>query len=92
MFNKKYYNINLPFMTKENIRRAENFKNYLINNNFKNNISFFETGGNYYFLHFEIFINSKKEFDEINKMLNIVVFYDSIIQENQKWFSCFYFL
>ena len=82
MFNKKYYNINLPFMTRENIRRAENFKNYLINNNFKNNISFFETGGNYYFLHFEIFINSKKEFDEINKMLNIVVFYDSIIQEN----------
>ena len=84
MFNKKYYNINLPFMTRENIRRAENFKNYLINNNFKNNISFFEIGGNYYFLHFEIFINSKKEFDEINKMLNIVVFYDSIIQENQK--------
>ena len=84
MFNKKYYNINLPFMTRENIRRAENFKNYLINNNFKNNISFFETGGNYYVLHFEIFINSKKEFDEINKMLNIVVFYDSIIQENQK--------
>lgn len=82
MFNKKYYNINLPFMTKENIRRAENFKNYLINNNFKNNISFFETGGNYYFLHFEIFINSEKEFDEINQMLNIVVFYDSITQEN----------
>lgn len=82
MFDKKYYNINLPFTTEENIRRAENFKNYLINNNFKNNISFFETGGNYYFLHFEIFINSKKEFDEINKMLNIVVFYDSIIQEN----------
>lgn len=84
MFDKKYYNINLPFMTRENIRRAENFKNYLINNNFKNNISFFETGGSYYFLHFEIFINSEKEFDEINKMLNIVVFYDSIIQENQK--------
>ena len=82
MFNKKYYNVNLPFMTKENIRRAENFKNYLINNNFKNNISFFETGGNYYFLHFKIFINSKKEFDEINKMLNIIVFYDAIIQEN----------
>ena len=82
MFDKKYYNINLPFMTRENIRRAENFKNYLINNNFKNNISFFETGGHYYFLHFEIFINSKKELDEINKILNIVVFYDSIIQEN----------
>lgn len=82
MFDKKYYNINLPFMTRENIRRAENFKNYLINNNFKNNISFFETGGNYYFLHFEIFINSEKEFNEINQMLNIVVFYDSIIQEN----------
>jgi hypothetical protein len=78
MFNKKYYNISLPFMTKENIRRTENFKNYLINNNFKIIISLFETG----FLHFKIFINSKKEFDEINKMLNITVFYDSIIQEN----------
>ena len=37
MFDKKYYNINLPFTTKENIRRAENFRNYLTNNNFKNN-------------------------------------------------------
>ena len=82
MFYKKYYNINLPFTTEENIRRAENFRNYLTNNNFKNNISVFESGCNYYFLHFEIFINSEKEFDEINKMLNIVVFYDSIIQEN----------
>jgi hypothetical protein len=25
-------------------------------------------------------------------MLNITVFYDSIIQENHFWFSCFYFL
>lgn len=82
MFIAKYYNLNLPVMTKENIRRAENFKNYLVNNNFKNHISFYETSGNYYFLHFEIFINSKNEFDEINKMLNIVVFYDSINQEN----------
>ena len=83
MFIAKYYNLDLPCMTKENIRRAENFKNYLVNNNFKNNISFFETDAHYYFLHFEIFINSKNEFDEINKMLNIVVFYDSIIEENQ---------
>ena len=82
MFIAKYYNLDLPCMTKENIRRAENFKNYLVNNNFKNNISFFDV--HYYFLHFEIFINSKNEFDEINKMLNIVVFYDSIIEENQK--------
>lgn len=82
MFDKKYYNIYLPLMTKENIRRAENFKNYLVNNNFKNHISFYETSGNYYFLHFEIFINSENEFDEISKMLNIVVFYDSIIEEN----------
>ena len=84
MFIAKYYSLDLPCMTKENIRRAENFKNYLVNNNFKNNISFFETDGHYYYLHFEIFINSKNEFDEINKMLNIVVFYDSIIEENQK--------
>lgn len=82
MFDKKYYNVYLPFMTRENIRRAENFKNYLTNNNFKNNISFVESGSNYYFLHFEIFINSEKEFNEIYKMLNIIVFYDSIVQEN----------
>ena len=82
MFIAKYYNLDLPVMTKENIRRAKNFKNYLVNNNFKNNISFFETDGHYHFLHFEIFINSKNEFDEINKMLNIVVFYDYIIEDN----------
>lgn len=81
MFIAKYYNIDLPIMTKENIRRAENFKNYLVNNNFKNNISF-GVNGSYHYFHFEIFINSKNEYDEINKMLNIVVFYDSIIEEN----------
>lgn len=73
MFNAKYYNIDLSLKTKEEIRRVENFRNYLINNNFN-----FETSGNFDFLHFEIFINSEKELTEINKMLDVIVFYDSI--------------
>ena len=73
MFSAKYYNIDLSLKTKEEIRRVENFRNYLINNNFN-----FETSGNFDFLHFEIFINSEKELTEINKMLDVIVFYDSI--------------
>lgn len=75
MFTAKYYNIDLPCRTKENIRRVENFKNYLYNNSFN-----FETSGNFDYLHFEIFINSINEFNEVNKMLDIVVFYDSIME------------
>ena len=75
MFIAKYYNIDLPCRTKENIRRTENFKNYLNNNNF-----IFETSGNYNDLHFEIFIKSEKTLNEVNKMLDVIVFYDSILE------------
>ena len=75
MFNAKYYNIDLSLRTKEELRRVENFRNYLINNHFN-----FETSGNFDFLHFEIFINSEKELAEINKMLDVIVFYDSILE------------
>lgn len=77
MFTAKYYNIDLPCTTRENIRRTENFKNYLCNNYFK-----FETSGNFDWLHFEIFVNSKNELDELNKMLDIIVFYDAIINRD----------
>ena len=46
--------------------------------NITNNHFNFETSGNFDFLHFEIFINSEKELSEINKMLDVIVFYDSI--------------
>ena len=75
MFEAKYYNVDLSYKTREDIRRVENFRNYLLNNNF-----IFETSGNFDFIHFEIFIDSEIELNEVNKMLDIIVFYDSIVE------------
>lgn len=75
MFEAKYYNVDLSYRTREDVRRVENFRNYLLNNDF-----IFETSGNFDFIHFEIFIDSETEFNEVNKMLDIIVFYDSIVE------------
>lgn len=55
------------------IVRNENFKTWLYNNGLK-----FETSGCFEYIHYEIYIADKIQFDTVNSALDNIVWYDAI--------------
>lgn len=73
MFTTKYYNVEIPANTCEMLKRIENFKTMLIDNCFT-----VETSGCFDMVHFEIFIPSETALRYVNKLLNTIVWYDTL--------------
>ena len=76
MNNSKWYNVELPYYSKETIERADNFKAWLHDNEIK-----FEVSGvsadTMQFVHFEVYA-STSQFDIINDALDRIVWFDAI--------------
>ena len=72
---KKYYNVEIAYNTREMIDRVNNFRMWLYDNNIKH-----ETSAAGDFIHFEILL-SKEEVEEVNKALDVIVWYDGIVNE-----------
>ena len=70
----KWYNVEIPYNTREAIRRAENFKVWLTDAFVKYEVS---AAGD--FLHFEIFTD-EQHVRFINKALDNLVFKDAIVE------------
>ena len=68
----KWYNIELAYNAKESISRADNFRFWLADNNFKAELS---ACGD--MVHFEILAN-KADLPKINKALDEIVWFDAI--------------
>lgn len=70
----KWYNVEIPYNTREDIKRAENFKNFLHENGF-----YFEPSACGTMVHFEI---KAKETDlkKLNKALDKIVWFDAITE------------
>ena len=73
MFVAKWYNIDIPYFTHEMMRRVDTFRSWLYDAGIK-----FETSGNFDMVHFEIFVKSQNEHDNINNALDGLVFFDAI--------------
>lgn len=72
---KKYYNIEIAYNTRGMIDRVNNFRTWLYDNNIKH-----ETSAAGDFIHFEILL-SDDEVEEVNKALDNIVWFDSIINK-----------
>lgn len=68
----KWYNIEVPYSTREAINRAVRFKEWLDNNNIKFELS---AAGN--MVHFEIYLDENC-IKDVDKALERIVFYDAI--------------
>ena len=73
MFKARYFNVEISLDTITMLERAENFKVWLIDNNYK-----VETSGCFNRLHFEIFIESPERLSEADKALDNIVYFDAI--------------
>lgn len=71
----KWYNVEIPYNTVESIRRADSFREWLYDNNFKNEPS---SCGN--LVHFEI-LASEKDLPKINNALDRIVWPDAIWEQ-----------
>ena len=72
---KKYYNVEIAYNTREMIDRVDNFRAWLYDNNIKHEVS--SVGD---FVHFEILL-SKEEVEEVNNALDVIVWFDGIVNE-----------
>lgn len=63
----EWYNVEIPYNTKEDMQKAENFKNYLHENGF-----YFEPSACGTMVHFEIKADPK-DLDKLNKALDKIV-------------------
>ena len=72
----KWYNIEVPYSTREYINRADRFKEWLDNNNIKFELS---AAGN--MVHFEIYLDENC-IKDVDRALERIVFYDAI---NEVW-------
>lgn len=68
----KWYNVEIPYNTKEYINRTNAFRAWLINHNVKHEIC----GADEY-AHFEVYANEKMV-SMINQALDTLVWFDSI--------------
>lgn len=68
----KWYNVEIPYNTRNAIARADNFKMWMDENVFK-----YETSAAGYMVHFEICAN-ENDLPKINKALDEIVWYDAI--------------
>lgn len=76
MNNGKWYNVEIPYYSRETIKRANNFKAWLHDNEIK-----FEVSGvsadTLQFAHFEVFATSN-QLESINNALDSIVWFDAI--------------
>ena len=74
--NCKWYNVEIPYYSRETIERANNFKAWLHDNCIK-----FETSGlssgSLQFVHFEVYA-SENDLKRINNALDDLVWFDAI--------------
>ena len=68
----KWYNVELPYNTREAIRRADNFKSWLNDNGYKH-----ETSGAGDHVHFEVLL-SVDDLEAVNGALDCIVWFDAI--------------
>lgn len=68
----KWYNVEIPYNTVESINRADNFGNWLHENNFE-----FEPSACYNMVHFEILMNPE-DVQKVNNALDKIVWFDAI--------------
>lgn len=73
MFKPKYFNFEIDTRTQTMLERAENFKAWLIENEYKT-----ETSGCFNCIHFEIYIESHERFLKANKAIDDIVCFDMI--------------
>lgn len=73
MFRPKYFNFEIDARTQTMLERAENFKAWLVNNDYKT-----ETSGCFNCIHFEIFIENHDRFLKANKAIDTIVCFDMI--------------
>ena len=73
MFKPKYFSFEIDTRTQTMLERAENFKAWLIENEYKT-----ETSGGFNCIHFEIFIESRERFLKANKAIDDIVCFDMI--------------
>lgn len=76
MSNYKWYNVEIPYYSRETIKRADNFKEWLHDHNFK-----FETSSVssdvLQFVHFEIYA-SPDDLETVDNALDSIVWFDEI--------------
>lgn len=72
MYNK-YFSIEINTETQTMLKRAERFKEWLVNNDYKT-----ETSGCFNCVHFEIFIESHERFEKANRAIDKIVCFDMI--------------
>lgn len=73
MFNPKYFSFEINTLTSEMLKRAENLKEWLIENGYKT-----ETSGPFDCLHFDIFIEDHERFLRANEAIDKIVCFDMI--------------
>ena len=72
MYNR-YFSLEIDITTRTMLERAENFKAWLIDNDYKT-----ETSGCFDCVHFEIFIESHERFEKANKAIDNIIYFDMI--------------
>ena len=73
MFKPRYFSLEINTSTREMLKRAENFKAWLIENGYKT-----ETSGCFDCVHFEIYIESHERFLKANEAIDKIVCFDMI--------------
>lgn len=68
----KWYNVEIPYNTREYINRTNAFREWLVNHHFKH-----ETSGAGEYVHFEVYA-SESMVSMINQALDTLVWFDSI--------------
>ena len=72
MYNR-YFSFEINTETREMLKRAERFKEWLIDNNYK-----IETSGCFNCVHFEIYIENYGRFLKANWAIDKIVYFDAI--------------
>lgn len=71
----KWYNVEIAYNTVESIKRANNFKNWLHENDFK-----FEPSAAGSMVHFEVLMNPE-DVAKVNQALDEIVWFDAITEK-----------
>ena len=72
MYNR-YFSFEINTETREMLKRAEHFKKWLIDNDYKT-----ETSGCFNCVHFEIFVENHERFLKANRAIDKIVYFDMI--------------
>ena len=72
MYNK-YFSLEIDTTTRTMLERAENFRAWLVDNDYKT-----ETSGCFNCIHFEIFVENHELFLKANRAIDNIVYFDAI--------------